>query len=53
MSNKDECTICFENINEKYAIVPCGHTGTCGTCLEKINKCPLCNTDIGTRLKLY
>ena len=33
--DKDGCAVCFKNINEKYAIVPCGHTSTCRGCLAE------------------
>ena len=51
--NKDGCSICFEDIKEKYACVPCGHTTTCLNCLKDLTNCPICRTNIESKLKLF
>lgn len=50
-----ECIICYEEIMERYAIVPCGHTNICKKCLDEnnINTCPTCNDVIIKQIKLY
>ena len=52
-SNNKECCICFENIADKYALVPCGHTSTCGICVQKIEKCPICVTSVTNSIRIY
>ena len=49
------CTICFERINELYALVPCGHTNLCCGCYNKHNiyNCPLCRENIDMRIKIF
>jgi hypothetical protein len=51
--NKDGCSVCFEDIKEKYACVPCGHTTTCYNCLTDLTTCPICRTVIESKLKLF
>ena len=55
-----ECCICY-NIYEKddiMAFIPCGHRVCCNNCIEEIkyskrNCCPVCNTDIKDKIKIY
>ena len=55
-----ECCICY-NIYEKdeiTAFIPCGHRVCCNNCIEEIkynkrNCCPICNTDIKDKIKIY
>lgn len=56
--DRDECIVCFESIQDKYLINPCGHTQTCGECLHneiytKIDKCPMCRIDIISIIKIH
>ena len=45
-----ECIMCFEPLEQRYLLPDCGHTKTCLTCIEKLNrertkldrKCPEC-----------
>jgi E3 ubiquitin-protein ligase NEURL3 len=52
-----KCIICFEKEAGNFALVPCGHTQFCCSCIEEINKrtkeCSLCKTNIESVLKLY
>ena len=43
------CTICFEQVNQRGRLVPCGHASFCFGCSQKISRqkqptCPLCRT---------
>lgn len=49
----DECCICFENIEEKYVTIPCGHTRTCFNCLKNLRNCSICRKDIENIFKLF
>jgi len=51
--NLKECAVCFENIDVKYVIVPCGHTSTCLGCLANLKTCPICKTDVEKYVKVY
>jgi HNH endonuclease/Zinc finger, C3HC4 type (RING finger) len=49
-----DCCVCLEKINEKYVLIPCGHTSVCLKCLKKIDKkCPICITKFDTFIKIY
>lgn len=54
-----KCSVCFSEIDEKYVIVPCGHTDLCKYCFEKIKettdepKCPNCRKSILLHIKYY
>lgn len=52
---QQNCSICNENIKDKHAIDPCGHTILCVTCYDKLNdkKCPICRKDITKLIKLF
>ena len=42
-----ECQICLTEKNEEYTILhPCGHSGYCKECIEKMNACPRCRHKI-------
>ena len=55
-----ECCICY-NIYKKDEImvfIPCGHRVCCNNCIEEIKYskkycCPVCNTDIRDKIKIY
>jgi len=49
----EACNICMERITEKYAIIPCGHTQTCHSCLDQLTNCPMCRGDKTSILKIY
>lgn len=51
----DECHICFNELNENFALVPCGHTNVCSKCYgnNSLKKCPICDKEISMRIKIY
>ncbi len=53
--NTEECLICVTPCKQKYALVPCGHTQMCINCYNKLQqkKCPLCNNQINSIIKIY
>ncbi len=53
--NTTECCICMTQYKQKCALTPCGHTQMCFDCYNKLQKkkCPLCNTQINSIIKLY
>jgi hypothetical protein len=53
--NNTECCICLEIIIEKYVLIPCGHVGTCQTCVAdlKINQCPLCRQNFCSYIQIF
>ena len=42
--NDMECCICYNPINEKIVLVPCGHIRFCLGCIDQLSnkKCPIC-----------
>ena len=43
-STTNECPICFDNFeSSQWALFPCTH-GTCDTCFERCDACPICRT---------
>lgn len=55
-STKDSepCCVCFEPLEQRMVLIPCGHTTVCENCLEEINnKCPLCMQKIQSFYKIY
>ncbi len=57
LAKQNDCQICFDNIKDRVALVPCGHTSYCTSCAYKIfansAKCAFCNTVIDFVMKLY
>lgn len=53
--NAKDCLICLETIEQRYALLPCGHTQFCKDCINKINnrKCPMCMQIIRSHVKLH
>ncbi len=53
----NDCCICFQIINKKFALVPCGHSCFCDACYRKLfnnsNRCPICNAGIDTKLDIF
>ena len=49
------CLVCTSRIVVKYAIIPCGHTLTCLSCLEhpQLINCPICRGNKTHILRLY
>ena len=54
-ANKDECVICFEKIDNRYACIPCGHSQFCERCILNIDKncCPMCRTKITQKIRIF
>lgn len=54
---KRTCIICFEGKIEQYALVPCGHTYFCMTCIDKLMRttktCSVCRKQITSTLRIY
>jgi hypothetical protein len=48
-----QCCICFGYTHKQQVCVPCGHTQYCTSCIQRIDKCALCNTHITNIVKLY
>merc|ERR1711862_914835 len=53
--SKQECKLCFNEIREFCALVPCGHACLCYQCAKKIERrgCPFCREDISLVLKIF
>lgn len=47
-----KCKVCFEG-SVNVLLIPCNHHILCTVCSEKVNKCPICNTQIQKRLHTY
>ena len=43
--SRDECCICLDK-NCSVLLLPCNHFIVCEDCMNYINMCPICNTDI-------
>lgn len=49
---KFNCIVCYEK--EKQCLFqPCHHYVVCLNCSEKLDKCPVCNTNIDEKIKVY
>lgn len=46
------CVICTEN-KITLAFNPCGHLVCCSSCVNKIDKCPICKSKINSKLKIF
>jgi hypothetical protein len=49
----DDCHMCFQKLNIKIALIPCGHTSVCQKCVTNIDKCPICDAQITLSVKLF
>jgi hypothetical protein len=59
-NNRDQiktCCVCTDNILEKIALIPCGHTKICNKCAQKIKqdnqKCPICKQKIEQYMRIW
>jgi hypothetical protein len=52
---KTECTICFNEITHRIALVPCGHMKFCSDCIDRLpnKKCPICTQKFRSYIKLF
>lgn len=48
-----QCVICCKKSERKVALIPCGHTQYCETCIHKIDKCSLCRETKQGTLKIF
>ena len=53
-----DCTICFEDRNETYTFVPCGHASFCKQCALQIfengnKRCPTCQGEIERPMRVF
>lgn len=52
-SVKCECCVCYMEIYQQYALIPCGHNEVCKKCIAQLDKCPICRIPIeGEPIKL-
>jgi hypothetical protein len=53
----DECAVCFETIETRAALLPCGHAQFCLECATRLKadrgKCPVCNARIEVTQPIY
>lgn len=50
--NGYDCRVCLSQQNQLYAIAKCGHV-FCETCINSIDRCPLCRLPIDRTIRLY
>lgn len=50
-NDAESCPICMDGA-KNHALIPCGHT-YCGTCCAQFERCPICRTDVSSRLKIF
>lgn len=50
-----ECAICNEDMskNNRFCMVPCGHTNVCAKCLAPLKVCPNCRKEISCTVKMF
>lgn len=51
--NEDTCVVCMNDINQKIALVPCGHTNLCKECTQSLKECPTCRQVISSVIRLF
>jgi len=49
----NDCCICFDKIDQKIVLIPCGHTTICENCIGDINKCPICMSQFTQYVKIF
>lgn len=55
-NSQNICIACYDDINIKFAMVPCGHTNLCYNCfhtLQQKNTCPSCRNHVHQFIKLF
>ena len=53
IENNNNCCICFEDIDYKIALVPCGHAQFHDKCVTSLQQCPICLTKIEKAIKIF
>lgn len=48
-----ECYECNNQISKIIALIPCGHTQLCHSCINKTKICPQCKSQINNTLPIY
>ncbi len=54
-SVSNDCCVCFENIEQKIGLIPCGHTTICEKCIPSLHdkQCPICRVSFTQCVKLF
>ena len=47
-----ECVVCMSSPAD-VLLMPCGHISSCGKCSSRLDKCPLCKSDITKQMRVY
>lgn len=53
IKEEDQCCVCFKYTNKEYALIPCGHTQYCNTCINNIIDCAICRTPKTMFIKIF
>jgi hypothetical protein len=53
IDEKDQCNICNGFTEKKRALVPCGHTQFCETCIGTVSMCPLCSENVTSVIVIH
>lgn len=48
-----DCAVCYTEIKNKVALVPCGHTKVCSNCIDRVGSCPMCRSYIDHVLPIF
>lgn len=46
------CKVCYSN-DIQLIFLPCAHSVSCLSCAQQLRNCPVCRTDIATRIRTY
>jgi len=52
IQDSKRCKVCFES-SVDVVLLPCKHHILCNGCSEKVQKCPVCNTQIQNRIRTF
>ena len=52
LNRQKACKVCLDNPIE-IILIPCRHVIACKSCAERVSSCPICRSEIGTRLEIY
>jgi len=48
-----KCCVCFTQMQQLYALVPCGHVSLCVACIQALSYCPQCKSPIKDHMRIY
>ena len=52
--NINNCCICFEDIDIRYVLIPCGHSQICYNCINKLDCiCPICKKYFDNHIRVF